>query len=445
MFGDFEAQRHWLEVTLHLPISQWYHHDLDYWGLDYPPVTAYHSYLLANLANTIDPSWVALLTSRGNETDNLKQFMRLTVIFSELLVYIPAVYMFVVTMVPDKHRQKALCVLLIQPALILIDNGHFQYNSVMLGFALWGITMLCNDRPGLGSIFFCIAIGFKQMALYYSLAFFAFLLGKCIWVSRTQGITLLIKLGNIVVGTFFAIFGPFIALSPFPNQILQVLSRMFPVQRGLYEDKVANVWCAISLALKLRQWFSLHTLTHLSIFVTLLACAMPMGDLLVRPPTPRRFLYSLGAISLAFFLFSFQVHEKSILLPILPVCLIMVTGDDDDWQFGTWFVNIATFSMYHPLLKKDGLTLPYLSLLIIWNLFCYQNTSKHLLRKLSSITYTMATFIHLVDWIFPPPTRYPDLFTMLSVIVSCGSFIMALIWLWSRQLGLGAANKNKVM
>ena len=46
MHGDFEAQRHWMELTKHLPVSQWYFHDLDWWGLDYPPLTAYHSWLL---------------------------------------------------------------------------------------------------------------------------------------------------------------------------------------------------------------------------------------------------------------------------------------------------------------------------------------------------------------------------------------------------------------
>ena len=46
MHGDFEAQRHWIEITLHLPVSQWYFYDLQYWGLDYPPLTAYHSWLL---------------------------------------------------------------------------------------------------------------------------------------------------------------------------------------------------------------------------------------------------------------------------------------------------------------------------------------------------------------------------------------------------------------
>ena len=38
--GDFEAQRHWIEVTRHLPLREWYaqtpRNDLAYWGLDYP-------------------------------------------------------------------------------------------------------------------------------------------------------------------------------------------------------------------------------------------------------------------------------------------------------------------------------------------------------------------------------------------------------------------------
>ena len=48
--GDFEAQRHWMEITTNLPVSQWYtdspENELSYWGLDYPPLTAYHSCLV---------------------------------------------------------------------------------------------------------------------------------------------------------------------------------------------------------------------------------------------------------------------------------------------------------------------------------------------------------------------------------------------------------------
>lgn len=49
MYGDYEAQRHWMEITTNLDIKQWYinstANDLLYWGLDYPPLTAYHSYI----------------------------------------------------------------------------------------------------------------------------------------------------------------------------------------------------------------------------------------------------------------------------------------------------------------------------------------------------------------------------------------------------------------
>ncbi len=42
-FGDFEAQRHWMEMTYHLPYSQWYTYSEDWWRLDYPPLSAWVS------------------------------------------------------------------------------------------------------------------------------------------------------------------------------------------------------------------------------------------------------------------------------------------------------------------------------------------------------------------------------------------------------------------
>lgn len=49
IYGDFEAQRHWMEITINLPLRDWYRNtganDLKYWGLDYPPLSAYWAYL----------------------------------------------------------------------------------------------------------------------------------------------------------------------------------------------------------------------------------------------------------------------------------------------------------------------------------------------------------------------------------------------------------------
>ena len=95
MYGDYEAQRHWMEITTQLPVSQWYFHDLQWWGLDYPPLTAYHSWAMGKIGSLIDPFWFYLHTSRGMEDDELKVFMRATVLISEYFIYIPATVIFV--------------------------------------------------------------------------------------------------------------------------------------------------------------------------------------------------------------------------------------------------------------------------------------------------------------------------------------------------------------
>lgn len=88
------------------------------------------------------------------------------------------------------------------------------------------------------------------------------------------------------------------------------------------------------------------------------------------PPPPFLPLlpYALLNSSLSFFLFSFQVHEKTILLPLMPITLLLSGASVESSIFG-WGVlvnNAAVFSMW-PLLKRDGLGLPYIALLILWN------------------------------------------------------------------------------
>ena len=66
MYGDFEAQRHWMELTIHLPISEWYWYDLQWWGLDYPPLTAYHSWLCGKMFVECYPAWFECLERQAN-------------------------------------------------------------------------------------------------------------------------------------------------------------------------------------------------------------------------------------------------------------------------------------------------------------------------------------------------------------------------------------------
>lgn len=75
-----------------------------------------------------------------------------------------------------------------------------------------------------------------------------------------------------------------------------------------------------------------------SLFATLLAI-LPSCINLGLNPDKHRLVYCLANSALAFFMFSFQVHEKSILLPALPITLLIL--DEPFWS--SWFNNVALF------------------------------------------------------------------------------------------------------
>ncbi|XP_017855171.2 probable dolichyl pyrophosphate Man9GlcNAc2 alpha-1,3-glucosyltransferase isoform X2 [Drosophila busckii] len=191
MFGDYEAQRHWQEVTVNVDIKEWYsnstNNDLLYWGLDYPPLTAYHSYVLGQVAQMIDQRYVALKTSRGIATQQHKSFMRLTVIAADASVYIPA--MFVLCLGIDfafkgNRKLAQFIIIALYPGQILIDNGHFQYNNVSLGLAAAAIAAVLYNKNYVAAFAFTLALNYKQMELYHALPFFSYLLSASISQER---------------------------------------------------------------------------------------------------------------------------------------------------------------------------------------------------------------------------------------------------------------------
>jgi alpha-1,3-glucosyltransferase len=190
MRGDLEAQRHWIALTssplsslpflhtppppsanLSIPASRWYFHDSPYWGLDYPPLTAYHSLFLGFIARltpstarfvTLRPvsstaskaelrAWDAFMAQLEKEGD-LRNWMRATVVVGDVLLWVTAVLVYCRRNFGKAEREVeakrkmvrlpllrlihrltkwswqlvAAMTILLQPALILIDNGHFQ-------------------------------------------------------------------------------------------------------------------------------------------------------------------------------------------------------------------------------------------------------------------------------------------------------------------------------
>ena len=255
MYGDYEAQRHWMELTIHLPAVEWYTYDLQWWGLDYPPLTAYVSWLCGQWMRWVEPGQVAFVTSRGYETESGKMWMRLTVLLADCVTFLPSLFLF--TRLAYAHTKTTtaqalmLLIVAIHPAFILIDHGHFQYNCVVLGLTVYAVVALFTDKDLTATFLFCLALGFKQMALYFAPVFFVLLLSRAWFAAwqRTQGsfvqalgpfMRRVAELGAVVLATFALLLLPWLLSANPVGHVQQILHRLFPVARGLYEDKVAN-------------------------------------------------------------------------------------------------------------------------------------------------------------------------------------------------------------
>ncbi|KAF1996264.1 glycosyltransferase family 57 protein [Amniculicola lignicola CBS 123094] len=495
MHGDFEAQRHWMEITKHLPVSQWYYHDLEWWGLDYPPLTAYHSWLLGVIGSAINPEWFALVKSRALDDPSLKVYMRATVFASEYLIYIPAIVIFLrrysrLQGVNVWEGSIAQVAVLMQPATILIDHGHFQYNTVMLGFAIASISSMVAGRPLWGCVFFVGALGFKQMALFYAPAVFAYLLGICI-IPRIN-VTRFLLIALVTAASFAVLYLPFLigivyeqyngtsmthlpippllASMPihldeeawyYPTvlQLAQSVHRIFPFARGLFEDKVANIWCTIHTFRKLNRYPSV-LLQRAALTATALAIAPPCLVIFLKP---RKELLPLAfaATSWGFFLCSYQVHEKNVLLPLLPMTVLLSGAGGLLPSTRAWvgLANILGVWTMFPLLKRDELRVPYFVVSLLWayllglppvSLSAYHEGSRGSLSLLTKILhiniYIAMVGWHVVEAFVQAPANKPDLWTVANAIVGAGGFGICYLWcLWQLFKKSGIVGQEKAL
>ncbi|GMH35336.1 hypothetical protein BSKO_03204 [Bryopsis sp. KO-2023] len=365
-YGDYEAQRHWMEITTNLPVLDWYRqtpdNDLSYWGLDYPPLTAYQSWLYGKVIEKLDPKSVELHESRGHQHSKL--LMRWSVLISDsILIFSSILWANTVRPQQPKRNQLAtiaiLLAVLLQPPCILIDHGHFQYNGISLGLTLLATVVICKGWHCLGSILYCCAINHKHMALYFAPAFFGYLFGCCLKRGAVKGLGKFFALGFTVIGTFAVLWLPFIQ-NPAQGNYLAVISRLVPLERGVFEDYVASFWCATKPLLKWKERFDPGSMFRLCTLATVASFTPSMIHQIAKP-SQTGFVYSMANSALGFFLFSYQVHEKSILLALLPITMLAV----DEPHLAQWLPIVASFSMY-PLLERDGLILQYFAMIILY-------------------------------------------------------------------------------
>lgn len=443
-YGDFEAQRHWMELCVNLPLLQWYTYDLDYWGLDYPPLTAFHSFVIGKVAQISIPEMVQLGSSRGIEGETVKLFMRYSVILSDFMIFVPAAFL----MAYGKRGWSTVLILLLCPSLVLIDHGHFQFNCVALGFVLFAVYFLHCNRFLLGSVCFCFSFCYKQMTLYFAPAFFFYLLkvalGKKSLVRKVGYVGVL---GFVVLGTVGIVFLPLIDWKDVQTSGGNVISRVFPFQRGLFEDKVANFWCVSSVLVKWKQMLPNNSLTLLTLFTTFISL-IPNGisTILGKTDHSHFFPLCLSCSALSFFMFSMQVHEKTILMPLLPILLLTEVYPSVSLLFSL----MSAFSMF-PLLERDGLSFMYCIGQAITCLIgtCIPAFSENRVddgfKRVLPYSIMGALLVHVFHILVPTGSveRFPHLSHLLFVSFAFVHFVAVFLFLQMEQVRI-AFRKDKV-
>ncbi|OJD18641.1 dolichyl pyrophosphate Glc1Man9GlcNAc2 alpha-1,3-glucosyltransferase [Emergomyces pasteurianus Ep9510] len=349
---DFEVHRNWLAITHSLPVDKWYYEKTSEWTLDYPPFFGGLEWLLSQVAVHVDTEMLKLGNLNYDSWPTI-YFQRFSVIALEL-VLIFALHRYIQS-VPTGSKQLAHAAalsILLSPGLLIIDHIHFQYNGFLYGILILSLVLARKQSTLLYSgISFAILLCLKHIYLYLSLAYFVYLLRAYCLSPKSSSVFQLrfaniFKLGVSVMTVFGVAFGPFV----YWGQLGQLKARLFPFSRGLCHAYWApNVWAMYSfvdrvlilvaptLGLKVNStalssvtrglvgdtsFAVLPEVTKEHTFVlTLFFQLLCLAKLWLQPDWDT----FIGAVTLcgyASFLFGWHVHEKAILLVIIPFSLL---------------------------------------------------------------------------------------------------------------------------
>ncbi|XP_040282339.1 probable dolichyl pyrophosphate Glc1Man9GlcNAc2 alpha-1,3-glucosyltransferase isoform X1 [Bufo bufo] len=474
---DFEVHRNWLAITHSLPVSRWYYEATSEWTLDYPPFFAWFEYALSYVARYFDPEMLNV-ENLSYASQNTILFQRFSVILTDVL-FIYAAKQCCQCLSDKKDRRDLLerpsfilaVLLLWNFGLLIVDHIHFQYNGFLSGIMLLSIARMFQRRHLESALLFAVLLNFKHIYLYIAPAYGIYLLrsycftannpdGSIRW--RSFSLLRFLALVIIVVFVLAVSFGPFIYL----GQIPQVLSRLFPFKRGLCHAYWApNFWAlyngadkalsAIAVKMQLLNPASVRTGSMTGGLVqefehSVLPSVTPMATLICtvlsilpsvvclwfRPQGPRGFLRCLILCALSSFMFGWHVHEKAILLAILPLSLLAVSSAKDA---GIYLIltTVGHFSLFPLLFTPQELPLKIL-LMAIFTVFSFSSL-KALFRKEGRLLTCLESFyvyglipLELLCEIVYPLTAWQQRLPFVPLLLTSVYCALGIAYSWIR-------------
>ncbi|KAJ1964333.1 glycosyl transferase [Dispira parvispora] len=400
---DFEVHRNWLAITHQLPVAQWYRESTSQWTLDYPPFFAWFEWVLSWFATWFD-SGMLVLQATPYESPACTFYQRLTVLVTEqCLLYALVRYTWGRKVFRDTHMGRVITLLtFLNPGFYLVDHIHFQYNAAMYGLLVLSIALMSEQRPLWAGMVFSVLLNFKHIYAYVAPAYFVYLLsGYCLGRDpvlalrkRTPSPWLetgwrLAKLGSLVSLVFAVSLGPFL----YTNQLSQLITRLFPFKRGLCHALWApNFWALYSVGDRLLYhivrslgiWAQvkptasmtrgivgdvvfavLPDISPRATFILTVLVQLPGLVYLFRYPSRTNFIKCIVLSGFASFLFGWHVHEKAYLLIVVPMALLLTSGDINLGRI-FFLLNLAGVYGLFPLLHQPMETPLKLSITLLW-------------------------------------------------------------------------------
>ncbi|KAE9416460.1 hypothetical protein Angca_009883, partial [Angiostrongylus cantonensis] len=384
---DLEVHRNWLAIVHNLPLSEWYYDSTSEWTLDYPPFFAYFQKALATIAFISGFQDILILQKGALSNSRVLHFQRLSVIVADAFYIISCViFCFCVSsrwdVLPEKLVVKAriatFIVLSCNVGLILVDNIHFQYNSMLTALLILSIYLADRKKYLMVPLIYCVLLNFKHIYLYYAPAYVVFFL-RCYFFRGTGDsfelssfLSLGLKLTASIAAPLILSFGRFLTSGGYQS-LLQILSRLFPISRGLthaywapnfwaiynvidlFLYRVLSIWrpelfSAPTYCSGIVQVYShsvLPSITSLLSLACVCASLTPLFFTLLKRKVPDLCtLLSLSAFS--FFWLGYHVHEKALLLIVIPLLCLAFT-DPKFMRLAVLFSIITATSLF-PLL-----------------------------------------------------------------------------------------------
>ncbi|RLN68255.1 hypothetical protein BBJ29_000848 [Phytophthora kernoviae] len=381
---DFEVHRNWLSLTHKLPRRQWYHENTSEWTLDYPPFFAYFEYALSFVASWVDKSML-VISATPAFTPSVFLFQRASVIISDFVLFY-ALHAYcsswptVTTTEWAFSQAKRLAIMLItvlDAGLLYVDHIHFQYNGMLLAplYFIYLLGHYCYVKNPESSSESSDSDGDAKLLRKRSIS--STDVHETIQDIHDGNVVFsfvnFARLGVIVLVVFAIAFGSVLWDHEDPIAgMKQILSRLFPVQRGLCHAYWApNVWALYAFLDKVlvilgfpgaNQGVALMSggLVQKASFAVLpavspLVCALltfammtPVLRSIWKYPDSSLFTSALAYCMLCSFLLGYHVHEKAILQVTLPLAL-MAADSVNSMRLYRFASGIATISLF-PLL-----------------------------------------------------------------------------------------------